>query len=93
MRPTRLRSVATTSAAMLLFALLAVTTPLSLESENWPAFRGADALSTAEDDARPADHLEHDRQRRLEDADRRARLVITGDLGRPDLLDLGGERR
>ena len=52
MRPTRLRSVATTSAAMLLFALLAVTTPLSLESENWPAFRGADALSTAEDDAR-----------------------------------------
>ena len=52
MREIRLGPIATTTFLTALFALLTPTTPLSVESENWPSFRGADALSTAEDDPR-----------------------------------------
>ena len=40
-----------------------------------------------------AAHLEHDGERRLEDADRRARLVVAGRLERPDLPDHRRQRR
>ena len=40
-----------------------------------------------------AAYLEHDGERRLEDGDRRARLVVAGDLGRPDLPDDRRQRR
>ena len=36
----------------LLCAFIVTTTTLALENDNWPSFRGADALSTAEDDPR-----------------------------------------
>ena len=41
----------------------------------------------------PAPHLEHHRERGVEDPRRRPRLVIAGRLGRPHLLDHGGQRR
>ena len=49
---TRFRSAATATFAAVLLALVATTTLVSAENENWPAFRGADALSTADDDPR-----------------------------------------
>ena len=36
----------------MLCVLLGTTAPQSAENENWPSFRGADALSTSEDDPR-----------------------------------------
>ena len=50
MRHARFRSALT--AFVVLPALAAITAPVSAESENWPAFRGADATSTAADDPR-----------------------------------------
>ena len=35
-----------------LCVLLSTAAPLSAQNENWPSFRGADALSTTEDDPR-----------------------------------------
>ena len=49
-RPARLAGTALPAA--LLAAALAATTTLAAENENWPAFRGADALATADDDPR-----------------------------------------
>ena len=49
MRHARFRSALT---AFVLPALVAITAPVSAESGNWPAFRGADATSTAADDPR-----------------------------------------
>ena len=51
MRHTRLHALAVTLAALLLAFLITATTS-SQESENWPSFRGADALPTAGDDPR-----------------------------------------
>ena len=48
----RFRSVLTTVLATVLLTWLGGTTADSLENENWPAFRGADARSVAEDDQR-----------------------------------------
>ena len=50
MRHARFRSAAFATSAAVLFAL--ALAPLSAGSENWPAFRGADALSTVDDDPR-----------------------------------------
>ena len=52
MRHARFRSAALAVVTAVLLALTATVTPLSAESENWPAFRGADAMSTADDDPR-----------------------------------------
>ena len=52
MRHTRTGLIGMTALAALLFAVLAATTATSLGTENWPSFRGADALSTADDDPR-----------------------------------------
>ncbi len=52
MRQTRPRSLGTTTLAALSLAFLAAATACSLESENWPSFRGADARSIADDDPR-----------------------------------------
>ena len=51
MPQTRPRWLMTTLTA-LSFVLIGAATTLSLENENWPSFRGADALSVAEDDPR-----------------------------------------
>jgi len=40
------------SLTIVLLALVATTTTFSAENDNWPAFRGADALPIAEDDPR-----------------------------------------
>ena len=40
------------TAAVLLISLLTMSPTLSRESENWPSFRGGDALSVADDDPR-----------------------------------------
>ena len=48
----RLRSAPATALAALLLAGLTTATALSQESENWPSFRGPDALSVADDDPR-----------------------------------------
>ena len=52
MHHTRPCSVGTTTLAALLLALLATTTTISRETENWPSFRGAHARSIADDDPR-----------------------------------------
>ncbi|HJN42568.1 MAG: PQQ-binding-like beta-propeller repeat protein [Vicinamibacterales bacterium] len=49
MRRTPARSVGNT---ILLVALIGATTALSVEAQNWPSFRGADALPIADDDPR-----------------------------------------
>ena len=49
---TRHRSGGNTVAATLSLALLATATTVSLENENWPSFRGPDAVSVADDDPR-----------------------------------------
>ena len=50
-RPARLAGRAF-PAALLAAALAATSTTLAAGNENWPAFRGADALATADDDPR-----------------------------------------
>ena len=52
MRHARFRSAALATFAAVLLSLAAATTTLAAESENWPAFRGADAMSSVEDDPR-----------------------------------------
>ena len=51
MRHARFRSAALAAFAVVLLALAAAAPPAAA-SENWPAFRGADAMSTADDDPR-----------------------------------------
>ena len=52
MRSLRLRSSRATALTALLLAGLTTATALSQETENWPSFRGPDALSVADDDPR-----------------------------------------
>ena len=48
----RPRSIRTSFLAFLLLTLVATVTTFSAENDNWPAFRGANALPIAEDDPR-----------------------------------------
>ena len=52
MRLPQPQSIAATSLAALLLGVLATSPTMSRESENWPSFRGGDALSVADDDPR-----------------------------------------
>ncbi len=52
MLSSRPRSIRTPFLALLLLTLVASVTTFSAENDNWPAFRGANALPIAEDDAR-----------------------------------------
>ena len=52
MRHPRFRIPAAATLAATLFTLFTAMTPVAAESENWPAFRGADAASVAADDPR-----------------------------------------
>ena len=52
MQDSGFRSVSRWAVAAALLATSAVVTTLARGSENWPAFRGGDALSVAEDDER-----------------------------------------
>ena len=52
MLSSRPRSIRTPFLALLLLTLVASVTTFSAENDNWPAFRGANALPIAEDDPR-----------------------------------------
>ncbi len=52
MLSSRPRSIRTPFLAILLLTLVATVTTFSAENDNWPAFRGANALPIAEDDPR-----------------------------------------
>jgi outer membrane protein assembly factor BamB len=52
MRHSRIGSAGTSVCAALLLALCTVTTTTAQENQNWPAFRGADAVPIAADDPR-----------------------------------------
>ena len=52
MHCTQSRSARMTALSALTIAFVVATTVFALENDNWPSFRGADALATAADDPR-----------------------------------------
>ena len=67
---------------LLSLAVLAIPLAAGAESDNWPTFRGADALNVSADS-------EH----RLETVDSRPRLVVSGGLAEPCIRHYRRERR